>query len=169
MDQNRQISVSGGEYLEVITGSNHTAGGSKERPLSAASDEYVEIHDDIRSHASIEPLNTSPDDEYLKIPREQSRRVTFQDNSAYNATVQMSKGTASTVEGGVIQSNSLYEEIPNRAAVESDGSQATVSQSRVDKEGQKESQKTISPGEALWSFWQGKAEIAIRITNLAVS
>ncbi len=172
MNKNRQIRKPGGEYLEVIAESNQIDGGSKERPLSAVSDEYVEIHDDIRSHASIEPLHTSPGesyDGYLKNPKEQGHRVTIQDNCAYNATVQIREETAISGRGRVIQSNSLYEEIPDRAAVESGISQATVSQPRVDAEGQKESKKIISPGEALWSFWQGKAEIAIRITNLAVS
>ena len=172
MNKNRQIRKPGGEYLEVIAESNQIDGGSKERPLSAVSDEYVEIHDDIRSHASLEPLHTSPGesyDGYLKNPKEQGHRVTIQDNCAYNATVQIREETAISGRGRVIQSNSLYEEIPDRAAVESGISQATVSQPRVDAEGQKESKKIISPGEALWSFWQGKAEIAIRITNLAVS
>ena len=104
---------------------------------------------------------------YVDVTEEDLSNMRMEGNSAYN----VASAVRPTKEGAtrprepqvyVNRSGQLYEEIPARRETHQ---QPTVKT----REAKPVSTNALSPGKALFSFWQGKVEIAIRIAILVVS
>ncbi len=159
MDKNRLnaprlSTASDGGYIEM-RGTEEETGREHDRLLRATSDGYVEVSAEARYRVG--PITNQP---------QSKEAVQFQDNCTYDTIVmhQLGEREMGKWQGREVINSTLYKKLQDRPVPTKT---SKTSGARVDTEDQRE-YKTVLPGNALCSFWQGKAEIAIRIINLTV-
>ena len=101
----------------------------------------------------------------MDVSEEDLSNMRMEGNSAYNVAMRPTQGGAvrpREPQRDIHHSGRFYEEIPVRVEIRQQPAVET-------REAKPVSTKALSPGKALFSFWQGKVEIALRIAILVVS